>query len=61
MRVADDGCGIYRDDIKVAFLRHATSKVKVESDLDSISTLGFRERLLRQFVQYHDFNLLREM
>lgn len=61
MRVADDGCGIYRDDIKVAFLRHATSKVKVESDLDSISTLGFRERLLRQFVQCHDFNLLRGM
>ena len=49
MRVADDGCGIYRDDIKVAFLRHATSKVKVE------------ERLLRQFVQCHDFNLLRGM
>lgn len=46
MRVADDGCGIYRDDIKVAFLRHATSKVKVESDLDSISTLGFRGEAL---------------
>ncbi len=44
MRVADDGCGIYRDDIKVAFLRHATSKVKVESDLNSISTLGFQRR-----------------
>ena len=46
MRVTDDGCGIYRDDIKVAFLRHATSKVKVESDLDSISTLGFRGEAL---------------
>ena len=46
MRVADDGCGIYRDDIKVAFLRHAPSKVKVESDLDSISTLGFRGEAL---------------
>lgn len=46
MRVADDGCGIFRDDIKVAFLRHATSKVKVESDLDSISTLGFRGEAL---------------
>lgn len=46
MRVADDGCGIYRDDIKVAFLRHATSKVKVESDLNSISTLGFRGEAL---------------
>ena len=56
MRVADDGCGIFRDDIKVAFLRHATSKVKVEF-LRSDS----EERLLRQFVQCHDFNLLRGM
>ena len=46
MRVADDGCGIWKDDIKVAFLRHATSKVKLESDLDCISTLGFRGEAL---------------
>lgn len=46
MRVADDGCGICKDDIKVAFLRHATSKVKLESDLDCISTLGFRGEAL---------------
>lgn len=46
MRVADDGCGIYRDDIKKAFLRHATSKVKTANDLDSIATLGFRGEAL---------------
>lgn len=46
MRVADNGCGIMRDDIKVAFLRHATSKVRVQDDLDSISTLGFRGEAL---------------
>lgn len=46
MRVADNGCGIMRDDVKVAFLRHATSKVKVQDDLDSISTLGFRGEAL---------------
>lgn len=46
MRVADDGCGILKEDIKVAFLRHATSKVKCENDLDSISTLGFRGEAL---------------
>lgn len=46
MRVADDGCGIYRDDIKKAFLHHATSKVKTANDLDMISTLGFRGEAL---------------
>lgn len=46
MRVADDGCGIFRDDIKKAFLRHATSKVKTANDLDSIATLGFRGEAL---------------
>ncbi len=46
MRVTDDGCGILRDDIQVAFLRHATSKVKKEEDLDRIATLGFRGEAL---------------
>lgn len=46
MRVADDGCGIQRDDVRVAFLRHATSKVREQNDLDSIATLGFRGEAL---------------
>lgn len=46
MRVADDGCGIMKDDVKIAFLRHATSKVRLENDLDCISTLGFRGEAL---------------
>ncbi len=46
MRVTDDGMGIMRDDVRNAFLRHATSKVCVENDLDSISTLGFRGEAL---------------
>lgn len=46
MRVTDNGCGIDRDDVAVAFLRHATSKVLVQSDLDSIGTLGFRGEAL---------------
>ncbi|HEX2985912.1 MAG TPA: DNA mismatch repair endonuclease MutL [Caproiciproducens sp.] len=46
MRVTDNGCGIERGDVPVAFLRHATSKVREQDDLDSIATLGFRGEAL---------------
>ena len=46
MRVTDNGCGIEKGDIPIAFLRHATSKIKTGSDLDAIYTLGFRGEAL---------------
>ena len=46
MQVSDDGVGIDEDDIKNAFLPHATSKIKEAADLDSIATLGFRGEAL---------------
>ncbi len=46
MRITDNGCGISREDVPTAFLRHATSKVHVEEDLDHIGTLGFRGEAL---------------
>ena len=46
MRVTDNGCGMDSDDAKTAFLRHATSKIKTASDLESIGTLGFRGEAL---------------
>ena len=46
MRITDNGCGIEFDDLPVAILRHATSKIKDASDLEAIMTLGFRGEAL---------------
>ena len=46
IRIADDGCGMVRDDALLAFERHATSKIRSSDDLLSIATLGFRGEAL---------------
>ena len=46
LRVTDDGCGIAPEQVKTAFLRHATSKIQTAEDLESIFTLGFRGEAL---------------
>ncbi len=46
MRIVDDGCGIKFESVKVAFLRHATSKINTKEDLNNIISLGFRGEAL---------------
>ena len=46
IRITDNGCGIFKEDIKKAFLRHATSKITSIEDLNTVTSMGFRGEAL---------------
>src|SRR5215468_4708799 len=57
MRVMDDGCGMDRDDALLSIERHATSKIRSASDLQAVSTLGFRGEALPSIASVSRFRI----
>lgn len=57
IKIIDDGDGIHKDDIKKAFLPHATSKIQCAEDIFSINTLGFRGEALASIASVSKVNL----
>ena len=58
IRITDNGCGINRDDVKVAFVRHSTSKISNAEDLSFITSLGFRGEALASIAAVADVELI---
>lgn len=58
IRITDNGSGFENDDIRTAFLRHATSKIKSAEDLNSVMSLGFRGEALASIAAVAKVELL---
>jgi DNA mismatch repair protein MutL len=58
IRVTDDGIGMSADDLDLALMRHATSKLATDADLEAISTLGFRGEALPAICAVTRFSVL---
>ncbi len=58
IRVTDNGCGIKKEQVKTAFLRHATSKIRSIEDLIDVSSLGFRGEALSSIAAVSKVELL---
>lgn len=58
IRITDNGCGIEKSQVDLAFLRHSTSKIKSVEDLLSVSSLGFRGEALSSIAAVSQVELI---
>lgn len=58
IRITDNGCGIPREEVSLAFLRHSTSKIRSVEDLSSVGSLGFRGEALSSIAAISQVELI---
>ena len=58
IRITDNGCGIEREQVPLAFLRHSTSKIRNVEDLLTVSSLGFRGEALSSIAAVAQVELI---
>lgn len=58
IRISDNGCGIAGEDVRIAFVRHSTSKIKDAGDLAGVTSLGFRGEALASIAAVADVELI---
>ena len=58
IRITDNGCGIPREEIALAFLRHSTSKIRTVDDLTTVASLGFRGEALSSIAAIAQVELI---
>ena len=58
IRITDNGCGIPREEVALAFLRHSTSKIRTVEDLTTVASLGFRGEALSSIAAIAQVELI---
>lgn len=58
IRITDNGCGISNEEVRLAFLRHSTSKIRTVEDLNTVASLGFRGEALSSIAAIAQVELI---